>query len=521
MENTLLRSKLLEQARNLYDKNIRIYSAINAALEEDEAYAADELVELAEEILNQIAAVGFVHYLNVAPQKEVYNDFLVQLFNSSGHDYNAGPLFRWAANMIKECPEMNSSPCFQFFWQNDNKNLILAPKVQHLSEQRNQVMHGFFVLPPEKNRQEADAIGQLLIDLHTADFFNIEANYHFFRENLFTGQWNITEDKEWLNYFSNGAFGLLADRILTEQSGKFWEQEQEIINKDSKDLPLENKKYLTDFITKNNRGAFAVWVHPADNTAEQIYAGLANQLKAIPNTLLISYGLHEQGISYTGGFLLRRLLNVLDPDEKLKSKNKKPEELLASARKLTSQKVIVLIHRIHIALFSPQHVTLLNNLLYENDILLVVVGNHYEHFDGFFNDSTTIEHATIAPNAEQALVYLRNYLRFNGPSYEKADEITDVKQLEIIILKLLQELSENKKIYARRFADNNEYHSEYVHEAFALLYPWVRSSREAFEPDVLDETYGFPSIMTEVTPIYLALGRRDLKLEYQHKVISL
>jgi hypothetical protein len=54
-----------------------------------------------------------------------------------------------------------------------------------------------------------------------------------------------------------------------------------------------------------------------------------------------------------------------------------------------------------------------------------------------------------------------------------------------------------------------------------LLYPWVRSSRETFEPDVLDETYGFPSTMTEVTPIYLALGRRDLKLEYQHKVISL
>jgi len=33
--------------------------------------------------------------------------------------------------------------------------------------------------------------------------------------------------------------------------------------------------------------------------------------------------------------------------------------------------------------------------------------------------------------------------------------------------------------------------------------------------------YGFPSTITEVTPIYLALGRRDLKLEYQHKVISL
>ena len=41
------------------------------------------------------------------------------------------------------------------------------------------------------------------------------------------------------------------------------------------------------------------------------------------------------------------------------------------------------------------------------------------------------------------------------------------------------------------------------------------------EEDILDELYGFPSTMTEVTPIYLALGRRDLKLEYQHKTLRL
>jgi hypothetical protein len=60
-----------------------------------------------------------------------------------------------------------------------------------------------------------------------------------------------------------------------------------------------------------------------------------------------------------------------------------------------------------------------------------------------------------------------------------------------------------------------------VLEIFALLHPWVKTKREAFEADTVDELYGFPSTMTEVTPIYLSLGRRDLKLEYQHKVISL
>jgi hypothetical protein len=42
-----------------------------------------------------------------------------------------------------------------------------------------------------------------------------------------------------------------------------------------------------------------------------------------------------------------------------------------------------------------------------------------------------------------------------------------------------------------------------------------------FEQDTLDELYGYPTTITETTPIYLALGRRDVKLEYKHKVISL
>ena len=93
-----------------------IIDKIDAVNAEDPAYAADELVELAEEILQQIAAVGMVQYLRHVPQKEVYNEFLIGLFNSSGHDYNAGPLFRWAANMLKECPVMRSSQRFGFFW---------------------------------------------------------------------------------------------------------------------------------------------------------------------------------------------------------------------------------------------------------------------------------------------------------------------------------------------------------------------------------------------------------------------
>ncbi|NBP06651.1 MAG: hypothetical protein EBV15_10635 [Bacteroidetes bacterium] len=514
-----LKSKLLNNALKFYLNN-EIGKKISTALDEEEPYAADELVELAEVVLHQIAAVGVVHYLQHAPQKEVYNDFLVQLFNSSGHDYNAGPLFRWAANMVKECPAMKASTRYPFFWQEAEEGLRLAERVHHLAELRNQVMHGFFVLPPEENRKEADAIGQLLMDLHKVNFFDIKADFHFCRAGHFTGHWNIIEEDEWTHYFGMGAFGELAQRIVAEQKPTFWENEKAIISSSDASFPDKNASELREFVSKNNRGAYAVWVHPTDDHAAEYFAAINQELSAIPNTRVIAYGLYEQGLSYTGVFLLNRLLKVLDPESKIKSKDKKPEEQLAAARKLTTDKVVVMINRIHLGLFSPQHVTRLNNVLYENNIILVAVGHHYEHFNAFFNGFSTVEHPPVVPSIEQATAALRNYLRFKGPSHEKADEREDVQLLESILASVLEELATEQKLYARRFADEHIYNIEYVHEVFALLHPWVHTSREAFEPDTVDELYGFPSTMTEVTPIYLALGRRDLKLEYQHKVIT-
>jgi hypothetical protein len=515
-----LKSKRLQDAAKSYAKS-NIFNKIKLVLNEDEAYAADEIVELAEEVLNHIAAVGVVNYLALAPQKEVYNDFMVQLFNSSGHDYNAGPLFRWAANMVKECPVMQSSTRYPFFWQSEGGHLQLADRVQHLSELRNRVMHGFFVLPPEKNREEAEFIGQLLIDLDKAHFFKIESEYHFCQNGWFTGRWNIIDQAEWTCYFGKGSFGALAERIVADQKPSFWENEKAFISTGGIALPEINRTAIINFISNNNRGALAVWVHPADAHADSYYASIGDEFTKMENIRLIAYGLHEQGLSYTGGFLLNRLLHVLDPDSKIKTKDKKPEELLATARKLCAQKVIVLIHRIHLALFSPQHVSKLNNLLYDHDILLIAVGHHYEHFNSFFNAQSIIEHSAVAPSFESAMKALRNYLRFKGPSHDKDDERDDVLLLEKILAHVLQELEAGKSLYARRFADEHDYPIEYVHEIFALLHPWVKSSRETFEADTVDEQYGFPSVMTEVTPIYLALGRRDLKLEYQHKVINI
>lgn len=517
MYDNLLKSDKLSSALKL-SLPIRLKEKIDAVLKEDEAYAADELVELAEEILNQIAAVGIFNYLKHAPQKEVYNDFVIQLFNSSGHDYNAGPLFRWSANMIKGCPETRSEKYFQFFWEVKNGKDVLCEKVQQLAELRNMVMHGFFVLPPDKNKAIADHIGQLLVELHHADFFSTLANYHFVNQNGFTGKWNITDPEEWNAYKGETPFGKLSQRIILEQSEIFWKKEEEAFD-------YENKLFVPEeikaFVNNNIRGAFACWVHPKDNNATKRYTAIGNFLKAQKEILFIGYGLHEYGISYAATFLINRLLSLLNKKDNPISKNKKVEELITGLRKNNKQKVVILINNIHLALFSSQHVSKLNNFLYDNNIILIAVGHHYEHFDSFFNQTVSILHPTALPSKHEQKTILHNYLRFKGPSMDKLEEMNDVQLLDLILKKVISELNDGKKVYARRFADEHNINIEYIHEIFALLHPWVKSNRESFEEDTVDELYGFPSIMTEVTPIYLALGRRDLKLEYQHKVISL
>ncbi len=492
-------------------------AAVNA---EDPSYAADELVELAEEILQQIAAVGMLQYLNFAPQKEVYNDFLIQLFNSSGHDYNAGPLYRWAANMVKECSETRNSPRFAFFWEKSGEKEVLSHKVHRLAELRNSVMHGFFVLPPERNLEEAAHIQNLLRDLADSDFFNLKADCHFYSEGGFTGNWNITNNAEWDKLMSDTTFGRLCERIVSEQHEGFWTEVEKVFAKGSENLVPD---VLKEFMKEKHQGAFALWVHPSDPTdADDLFAAAGSWLKSLPDTVFVGYALHDSGISYTGNFLMQRLRQVLNTQNKALSKGKKAEDHIKVLRsEQNDKKVVVLIQNFHTALFSPLHVSKWTNFLFENNIMLIAVGHHYEHFNAFFNAHWLGEVKSVLPNNDVAKAALQNYLRFKGPSKEKLDEKADVLMLEEILEKLMAELMNGYSVYARRFADDSNYPMEYVHEIFALLHPWVKSRREAFEEDRVDELYGFPSEMTEVTPIYLALGRRDVKLEYQHKVLSL
>ena len=231
MIKKILQSETLSVAAYLYAET-RLSKKINAVLLEDERYASDELVELAEEILSSIAANGFARYIQSAKQKEVYNDFLIELFTSTEQAFNAGPLFRWAANMVKDDTNLQKRNLHRFFWDSQNDKLLLAAHVHSLAELRNRVMHGFFVLPPEENRKYADSIGTLLIDLHDAGFFSFDAVCHFISNGHFTGQWNISDESQWLQLLTDNSFGVLVKQILMQRDFSFWSAGlKEIINK--------------------------------------------------------------------------------------------------------------------------------------------------------------------------------------------------------------------------------------------------------------------------------------------------
>jgi hypothetical protein len=148
-----------------------LQTKISAVQSEDDAYAADELVELGEEILSQLAGMGIAAYLKQPKQKEVFNDFLISLFLSDGHSYNAGPLYRWAANMIKEAEGTEAALLRPFFWQMKDGKEVLNEQVHHMAGLRNAVMHGFFVLPPERNRDEAQHMESILPEISAAKLF--------------------------------------------------------------------------------------------------------------------------------------------------------------------------------------------------------------------------------------------------------------------------------------------------------------------------------------------------------------
>ena len=496
----------------------RLQIKIDAIIGENDEYAADELVEMGEEILSQLAAMGLAVYLGQAEQKDVFNDFIITLFLSKGQDYNAGPVYRWVANMLKVAKGEDANLLRPYFWQKDEHGKEqINPQIHHFANLRNDVMHGFFVLPPEKNREEAQKMENILTELKFAGFFDRSfGNYHFYQNSAFSGRWNILEEEEWFLLQKGHKFAKLAERISYEYGDDFLRKEKEFSQKEFLSQEVISKNVET-FLKRGN-GAMLCWYSPNSENGINAYLNLIQSID-LNTHYPIYYVLQDQGATFTRAFLeklLIKALNELNIEKKIKEE---PLKFIKSG-KLTRKPVLIL-HNVHIGLFNQGHITKLFNDCYHASLPILATSWYYPYLNRFLNVELNLLEENLTSDDELINYSLLNYIRFKGLSDGKNQngEAVFIDQLKKIVNQLVAELKNGKELYARRFADENEYPVEFVHEAFSILTPFFKMRRDEFIRDEVDELYGFPKSIEESSRIFLSLGRRDLKLEYKHKVL--
>jgi len=213
---------------------------------------------------------------------------------------------------------------------------------------------------------------------------------------------------------------------------------------------------------------------------------------------------------------LIKALNELNIEKNIKEE---PLKFIKSG-KLTRKPVLIL-HNVHIGLFNQGHITKLFNDCYHASLPILATSWYYPYLNRFLNVELNLLEESLTYDDELINYSLLNYIRFKGLSDGKNQngEAVFIDRLKKIVNQLVADLKNGKELYARRFADENEYPVEFVHEAFSILTPFFKLRRDEFIRDEVDELYGFPKSIEESSRIFLSLGRRDLKLEYKHKVL--
>ena len=506
------------QFKNFNTLPNRLQTKIEAVRKESDEYAADELIELGEEILSQLAAIGLAVYLQQENQKETFNDFVISLFLSNGHEYNAGPLYRWVANMLKEAKGKQAELLRSFFWDTAAQgNEVLNSEIHQLATLRNDVMHGFFVLPPEKNREEAAKMEKILSNLEQAKLFTQHfGQFHFCQQDGFTGQWNVIQETEWKQLESTFQFGELAQRISYEYSAAF--AEEELIKASTAYVTNHSLQEKTEMLLQKGKGALIAWFRPSSDN------GLNNYLQWVQSIdtnqhIPVFYTIHENGATFTATFLTQLLRKALQKETGKQIKD--VFKFLKEEKNGLTKKPVLILHNLHLGLFNKNHVTHLFNACYEASIPILATAWHYPYLKRFINLEMEDYNRKNDITKELIASSLHNYIRFKGVTGEnnQEQEKEGFSLLEKIVFQLHKTLEKEKQVVARRFADQHEYPIEFVHEAFSILSPFYQLDREEFIKDEIDELYGFPKTIEESSRIFLSLGRRDVKLEYKHKVL--
>jgi hypothetical protein len=490
-------------------------------------YAADELLLLSEEILSQVSAYGVCLYLQHGGelQTEKNNDYILHdLFLHEGHQ-NAGPIFYCIRGIIQELsPENSKNDHVLSEKQNELFNIEseINKKLQELASFRNALMHGFFKLPAKRNEELVEEIQEILEKLlNHYKLFEHQADFHFWNNEGFSGNWKIKDNDGWTALAGEKAtsFEKLADKAQNELHSPDFVKTVSISHEQN--AAFEKKDVIEGFISSDFKESLYVQFHPRDKKQQdEFYENAYSLFKQKENVELLSYTIDENGIGFTSYLLIHQLLKKLglqtyekDPKQKIKSK--------VTELKKNGKKMIILINNIHQVPFASDHITSLMKFFKESGIHFIGIGWEYEHLNSIFSQKIDLRKVgNIMPDETEINLILKNHTRHRGP-FEKEDGHADFKHIIQIIG---DRLKDNKSVIARQLADEENLDIELINEALYILYPYFKYDQSGddanYKKDDLDELYGFPKTQTETSSIFLTLGRRDIDLEYKHKILK-
>lgn len=529
-----------------HDYPNRIKLLVDDVNRETLEYLADELLLLSEEILSQVSAYGVLLYLQHGGnlQTEKNNDYILHdLFLHEGHQ-NAGPVFYRVRKIVQELSAVLSDKQNELFSSESEIN----KKLQELASFRNALMHGFFKLPAQRNKELVNEIKEILKELHNHyKLFEHKANFHFWKTDGFCGHWNIQDNDDWdaLAGEKGTPFGKLASKAKDELDPDGFVKEFSSIHAPISELKKQSD--LDGFITQDNttnsgnnkennkakkepapfKESLYVQFHPRDKQLQdEFYESVFALIKQKDNVELLCYTIDENGIGYTSYLLIHQLLNNLglqtnekDPKQKIKSK--------VTGLKKSGKKMIILINNIHLVPFASDHITSMMKFFKDSGIHFVGIGWEYEHLNSVFSQKLDLmeerqkrNERNIIPDDNEIQLLIKNHTRHRGP-FEKDADYADLKH---IIHLICDRLKDKKPVIARQLADKEKVDIELINEVLYILYPYFKYEQNGdetmYKKDDIDELYGFPKTQTETSSIFLTLGRRDIDLEYKHKILK-
>jgi hypothetical protein len=531
-----------ETFANNFSENLK--TKMLTVCKEQPEYMADELLLLSEEILSQVSAYGVCLYLQKGGilQTEKNNDYLLhELFLNNGHQ-NAGPVFYNVRNLVQELTAVLSDKQNELF----NSESDINKKLQELAAFRNALMHGFFKLPAERNLELVKEI-QIILEklLNYYEIFKHKGDFHFWKKEGFSGHWNLQDNDDWnaLAGEKASSFEKLADKAQNELHSPDFLKTVSISHEPNS--AMEKKEDIEGFISSDFKESLYVQFNPRDKKQQyEFYDNAYALLKQRENVELLSYTIDENGIGFTSYLLFARLVSFLTPiktnlsqelndEKKLKELklsvekpkdklNDKVESLINDIGKLDKKKkLVLLINNIHLVPFASDHITSLMKFFKESGIYFIGIGWEYEHLNSVFSQKLDLrKDRNVIPNEIALKQLIDNHTRHRGP-FEKDADFADLMRIINLICQLLED---KKSVIARQLADVEKVNIELVNEALYILYPYFKYDQSGngtnYIKDDLDELYGFPKTQTETSSIFLTLGRRDIDLEYKHKILK-